>query len=163
MVKKKPNTKKPKTDQGTGDTGNDARLVKSVTDSTRLPKKRPPAIIVRVKDGTYSETLKKLKGSGQVKAFSEDITGLTKTKDGDLLIRMNSKTELSSEFMEAIGTAIGNRTAIKELAQYQKIVVQDLDELAETEEIVEAICCTINAKSEDVRMVSIREQSRGQK
>ncbi|KAL4082647.1 hypothetical protein QTP88_029708 [Uroleucon formosanum] len=163
VVKKKPITKKPRMEQGTGDTGNDARLVKSVTDGTRLPKKRPPAIIVRVKDGTYSETLKKLKGSGQVKAFSEDITGLTRTRDGDLLIRMNSKTESSSKLMEAIGTAVGDRTAIKELAQYQKIVVQDLDELAEPEEIVEAICCTTNAKPEDVRVVSIREQSRGQK
>jgi len=115
VVKKKPTTKKPRTDQGTGDTGNDVRLVKNVIDSTRLPKKRPPAIIVRVKDGTYSETLKKLKGSSQVKAFSEDVTGLTKARDGDLLIRMNSKTESSSQLMEAIGTAIGDRTAIKEL------------------------------------------------
>lgn len=76
---------------------------------------------------------------------------------------MSPKAESSFQLMEAIGTAKGDRTAIKELAQYQKIVVQDLDELAEPDEIVEAICGMTGAKSKDVRLISTREQSRGQK
>lgn len=67
--------------------------------SARPKRKRPPAIIVRIKDGTFSEALKKLKGNGQVKTFSDDIVGLTKTRNGDLLVRTNPNSESGPELI----------------------------------------------------------------
>jgi len=58
-----------------------------------------------------------------------------------LLLRLLGRRSL------AIGSAMGDRSAIRELGQYQKIVVQDLDELAETQEIVEAIKSRANVRT----------------
>jgi len=127
------------------------------------PRKKPPAIIVRLKDGGYSEALKKLKGSDQVKAASENIVGLTKTRNGDLLIRVKAASETSTQLMDAVGTAMGDRSAVMELVQYQKIVVQDLDEIAEDEEIVGAISSLANTSPKETRVVSTMLQARGQK
>jgi len=85
-------------------------------DIARALRKKPPAIIVRVNDGSYSEALKKLKLNEQVKAISDGIVGLTKTRDGDLLIRLNPRTE-SLQLVEAIGTAMGDRSVVKELVR----------------------------------------------
>lgn len=136
---------------------------KPAKERARQPRKRPPAIIVRVGDSTYTEVLKKLKGSSQVKAVSDGIVGLTKTRDGDLLVRTNISNESSSQLLEAIGTAMGDRTTVKELAQYQKVVVQDLDEQADPDEVIEAICRITEAKTEEVKMVLTRESTRGMK
>jgi len=129
----------------------------------RPPRPRPPAIIVRVKDGTYSDTLKKIKASEKMKAVANDIVGLTKTRDGDLLVRVNSKTETSKQLIEALGSAMGDKMAVKEMVNYTKVVIQDLDEQAEPQEIIDAICETTTAKQEDARVVSTREVTRGQK
>jgi len=96
-------------------------------EGAKPPRKKLPAIIVRLKDGGYSEALKKLKESDQVKAASENVVGLTKTRNGDLLIRVKATSESSSQLMDAVGTAMGDRSAVMELVQYQKIVVQDLE------------------------------------
>lgn len=135
---------------------------KKKKDIAKALRKKPPAIIVRVNDGSYSEVLKKLKLNEQVKEISDGIVGLTKTRDGDLLVRLYSKTE-SLQLVEAIGTAMGDRSVVKELVHYQRVVVQDLDEQAEPEEIKYAICRQIGVEIEKVKVVSIREMSRGQK
>lgn len=127
------------------------------------PRKKPPAIIVRLNDGGYSEALKKLKGSDQVKAASENILGLTKTRNGDLLIRVKAASETPTQLMDAVGTAMGDRSAVMELVQYQKIVVQDLDEIAENEEIIGAISSLANTTVKEIRVVSTMLQARGQK
>jgi len=127
------------------------------------PRKKPPAIIVRLNDGGYSEALKKLKGSDQVKAASENIVGLTKTRNGDLLIRVKAASETPTKLMDAVGTAMGDRSAVMELVQYQKIVVQDLDEIAENEEIIGAIRSLANTTAKEIRVVSTLLQARGQK
>jgi len=56
-----------------------------------------------------------------------------------------------------------DRTTVKELVQYQKVVIHDLDELAEPEEVIEAISRITKAKTEDVRVVLTRESTRGLK
>lgn len=48
-------------------------------------KNQPPTIIVQVNKGNYCMAFKKIKDREQVKVVAEDIVGLTKTSDGDLL------------------------------------------------------------------------------
>jgi len=69
-------------------------------------RSRSPAIIVRVKDGTYSDILKKIKACEKMKAVAKDIVRLTKTRNGDLLVRVNSKTEKSKQLIEALGSVM---------------------------------------------------------
>lgn len=146
-------------DDGTVDEGKTQSKKKDIARSSR---KKQPAIIVRVNDSSYSEALKKLKLNEQVKAISDGIVGLTKTRDVDLLVRLNPRTE-SLQLVEAIGTAMGDRSAVKELVQYQMVVVQDLDEQAEPEEIKDTICRQIGVEIEKVKLISIREMPKGQK
>ncbi|CAI6375752.1 unnamed protein product [Macrosiphum euphorbiae] len=143
--------------------GGDLGLPTRTNPSARTTRTRPPAILVRVKDVSYSEVLKMIKGSGEVQAVSDYIVGLSKTRDGDLLIRLKAKNQTSGKIVDAISTAMGDKAAAREMAHFQKVVVQDLDEQAEPSEIVEAICGATNAKSEEVRVISTRYLSRGQK
>lgn len=107
--------------------------------------------------------LRTIKGSGDVKAVSDDIVGLSKTRDGDLLVRLKSKNQTTGKIIEAIGTAMGDKAAVRELAHIQKIVVQDLDEQAVPSEIVGAIEGITGAKTEEIRVISTWDLSRGQK
>jgi len=163
VVRRKPPAQKDmmeqKEDDGTVDEG---RTQPKKKDIARASRKKPPAIIVRVNDGSYSEALKKLKSNEQVKAISDGIVGLTKARDGDLLVRLNPRIE-SLQLVEAIGTAMGDRSVVKKLVHYQRVVVQDLDEQAEPGEIKDAICRQIGVEIKKVKVVSIREMTRGQK
>jgi len=49
------------------------------------------------------------------------------------------------------------------MVNYTNVVVQDLDEQAEPQEVIDTICEAITAKQEDARVVSTREVNRGQK
>ncbi|KAL5234326.1 hypothetical protein ACI65C_001736 [Semiaphis heraclei] len=58
---------------------------------------------------------------------------------------------------------MGDKAAVRELAHIQKIVVQDLDEQAVPSEIVGAIEGITGAKTEEIRVISTWDLSRGQK
>lgn len=119
--------------------------------------------MVRVKDGAYAETLRKVKGSGAVKAVSEDIVGLSRTRDGDLLVRLNPKNTSAGPIAEAIGSVMGAEADVREMNHFTKIVIQDMDDQADSAEIVEAICDVTDARPEEVKIILTRELSRGQK
>lgn len=161
----KRNTPRNKTPRGnvTAVSNTAKRKPPKAAEGAKPPRNKLPAIIVRLKDGGYSEALKKLKGSDQVKAASDNIVGLTKTRNGDLLIRVKTASESSSQLMDAVGTAMGDRSVVMELVQYQKIVIQDLDEIAEAEEIIGAISCIDNTTAKEASVVSTMLQPRGQK
>jgi len=74
-----------------------------------------------------------------VKAASDGIVGLSKTKGGDLLVCVDPKTAASAPLIEVIGMAMGDNAFVREMVQFQKIVFQDLDELAKSEDETEAI------------------------
>jgi len=153
VVRRKPPAKKDRMEQKDDGTVDEGRTQPKKKDIAKASRKKPPAIKVRVNDGSYSEALKKLKLNEQVKAFSDDIVGLTKTTDGDLLVKLNPRTE-SLQLVETIGTAMGNRSVVKELVHYQRVVVQDLDEQAEPEEIKDAIFRQIGVEIEKVKVRS---------
>jgi len=58
---------------------------------------------------------------------------------------------------------MGDKAVTKELAHFQKIVVQDLDEQSEPPKIVEAIRGITNANLEEIRVTRTMDLSRGQK
>lgn len=77
MVKRKPPTNKTSKDNATAGPNTAKRKPRKAAEGAKPPRKKLPVIIARLKDGGYSEALKKLKGSDQVKAASENIVGLT--------------------------------------------------------------------------------------
>lgn len=67
---------------------------KKQTNQNHPPTRRqPPALLVLVKDGEYTNILKKVRNSDEVKVVADKITALTKTKSGDLLVRVNPGQE----------------------------------------------------------------------
>jgi len=125
-----PTTEVPKTSIGETEeaTPTWTEVVRRKRKPARVAKLNP-AILVRLDGNEYSEALRKIRASGEVKAASEKIVGITKTKSGDLLERVDRKKELSTLLVDALGKALGDRSLVTEMAQYQKVVVQDLDEL----------------------------------
>lgn len=118
---------------------------------------------MRFKKGGYTEALKKVRHSESVKKVSDRIMALTKTKDGDLLVRVNPGKESITPLANALGEVIGDSDSVKELVQYQKVVVQDLGELASAEEVLEAIAAVTEGNAEEARVISTIVIRRGQK
>jgi len=64
---------------------------------------------------------------------------------------------------EALGAAVGGNELVKELMQYQKVVVQDLDELVSKAEVLEAIASATGGTAGEVRVITTMAANRGQK
>jgi len=119
--------------------------------------------LVLVKDGDYTNILKKVRNSDEIKVVADKITALTKTKSGDLLVRVNPSQEGMAPLAEALGAAVGGNELVKELRQYQKVVVQDLDELSSEAEVLEAIATATEGTAGEARVVTTIAANRGQK
>ncbi|XP_025207246.1 uncharacterized protein LOC112603060 [Melanaphis sacchari] len=156
VVKRRPALPKIRAEQGPG-------RASEFSQKRFTTKKKPPAFLVRAKEGEYTEVLKRVKESELVKKIADSITALTKTKDGNLLVRFTPGEAGTAPMAKALGEAVGDRERVKEMAQFSKIVVQDLDELASPEEVVEAICSLADTNLEEVKVNSTMEQLRGQK
>lgn len=126
-------------------------------------KRKPPALLVRVEEGDYKNVLQKVRNSDEIKAVADKITALTKTKNGDLLVRVNPGQEGMAPLTEALGAAVGGNELVKELIQYQKVVIQDLDELASEAEVLEAIATVTEGAAGEAKVVTTIAANRGQK
>jgi len=126
-------------------------------------KRKPPALLVRVKEGDYKNVLQKVRNSDEIKVVADKITALTKTKSGDLLVRVNPGQEGMAPLAEALGAAVGGNELVKELVQYQKVVIQDLDELASEAEVLEAIATATDGTAGEAKVVTTIAANRGQK
>jgi len=82
---------------------------------------------------------------------------LTKTKQGDVLVQLkNGSTSIAS-----ITKAIGEPEKAKQLITYDRIVVQDLDELADETEVVDSIAKATGEDSDKIRIISNFRMLRG--
>jgi len=77
---------------------------------------------------------------------------LTKTEDGDVLVRVNHGKQPP---VNAFGEAIGDSDSVKNLVQY-------LDELASAEEVLESIAAVTKKNAQEARVVSIMAVRRRQ-
>jgi len=103
------------------------------------PRSRPPAILVNVGNDSYAGALKLIKESGKVRELAQDINSLSKTKKGDVLVKLRHGSSAAGSITEAIRTAMGDKGSAKELINYDKLLVKDLDELAEKDEVIAAV------------------------
>jgi len=74
-----------------------------------------------------------------VRELAQDINSLTKTKKGDVLVKLRHGSSAAGSITDAIRTAIGDKGSAKELIHYDKLLVKDLDELAEKDEVIAAV------------------------
>lgn len=108
------------------------------------------------------EALKRVRLSESVRN-DHSITTLTKTKEGDLLVRFNPGEAEIAPLAKAFEEAMGDLESVREIVQYTKIVVQDLDEIASAEEVLGAIATATDSGTEVARVVSTLDVNRGQK
>lgn len=64
-------------------------------------------ILVRVNGDRYSEMLKKIKANHEVNAASNKIVETTKTKNLDLLLRIDRKKEVSNLLIDTLSKSLG--------------------------------------------------------
>lgn len=105
----------------------------------------------------------KIKSCDSVKAVSDRIVELSKTKGGDLLVRVNLKSQNIAPLLEALNEAMGNEAVANHLVQYQKVVIQDLDEQSEEVEILEAISGITSVPPNAARVTTFMSMSKCQK
>lgn len=86
--------------------------------------------------------------------MAEDINSLSKTKNGGLLVQLKEGTQSSLRIAQAIGDSIGDPLRVKQIAQYDKICIQDLDELAEEADVIDAISKTFAIETTNLRITA---------
>lgn len=115
---------------------------------------RNPAILVSVGEDSYAGILKKIKLGDSVKEMAEYINSLSKTKNSNLLVQLKGGTQSSLRIAQAIGDSISDPLRVNEIAQYDKIVIQDLDELADEADVIDAISETFAIETTNLRITA---------
>jgi len=62
--------------------------------------------------------------------MAEEIKSVSRYRKGDLVIKLKNGTSPLNKNAEALGGAIGDPSKVRQMTSYDKLVVQDLDELA---------------------------------
>lgn len=69
----------------------------------------------------------------------------------------------STELVRAIGDAVGEQATVRRMENFSRVLVQDLDELAEEEEIRQAVATFSSGDSSKVRVIKMMDMGRGQR
>jgi len=119
----------------------------------RTVRNRPPAILVSVGQDSYAGALKKLKMSDSVRELAEDITTMSKTSRGDIVVKLKHGATSAARLTDAISEVVSDTRKVKEMTTYEKLLIQDLDELAEEIEVVESVGKLVQADTKEIRIV----------
>lgn len=125
------------------------------------PRRRAPAIIVRVGDAGYEDTLKRIRSGPEIEEANDNITAIRRTRVGDLLVELRNGTPNTDKLRESIKSAVGDTVSTVEIMQAKsRLTVRDLDELATGQEVQEAITSLLGENA--VTTVVMTKQPRGQ-
>lgn len=123
---------------------------------------RQDAIILTGKGCTYADLLKSVRGDPSLQHLSGDVEAVRKTANGDLLLRLSkARAHSTKEVEDAVGKALGNRAAVKSLADTAEVAIRDLDELATTEEVQKAVESVLDQPGVSVSVRSLRKTVHG--
>jgi hypothetical protein len=114
---------------------------------TRLKRPRADALVIGLdkdKPEMYAEVLKKIKNDQSLKEMGDNVMGVRKTRNGDLLIELKADPKVSStKYRETIGKAIVDvgipLTNVKALSQVTLLECRNLDDVTSEEELRDAI------------------------
>lgn len=123
-------------------------------------KNRPDVVIVKAGNMPYSEMLKKIKTSDEMKTAGSSINAVTKTKDGLLRMVLNRGTDDIDHLTSAITNSIGSDASCTRLSDTSVIEIRDADEEATDEEIVQAIQTHAKLKG-SIKIIKKRKIDRG--
>lgn len=102
-----------------------------------------------------------LKEDETIRGMAEEINSVFRSRKGDLVIKLKNGTSSLNKIAEAMGESIGNPSKIRQMTSYDKLVVQDLDELAEECEVTEVERKVVKAQPESLRITSNFSVARG--
>lgn len=105
-------------------------------------KTKTETIYIKQKEGeqkSYAETLRKLRGSIDVKAIGAGIYNVKKTEKG-IEIRVSEKSKGATEaLIQEINNIVGEERAERRPEKEKAIIIKDLDETMDKEEIETAV------------------------
>lgn len=115
---------------------------------------RQDAIVLTGKGCTYADLLKSVRSDPTLQHLSGDVQAIRKTASGDLLLRLSkARVHSTKEVEDAVGKALGDRAAVKSLADTAEVVIKDLDELATIEEVQKAVESALEQPGVSVRAI----------
>lgn len=125
-------------------------------------RKKNDGLIVQMKDKTYAELLKTVKQNINPVEMGVDIVDITKTRKGDLLLKIGNGPAKAGELQKMMKQKLpGVNTSL--LQNNKTIHIKGMDETATEEEIRLAICGTMAIKEDSFKLSSLRPAYGGKK
>jgi hypothetical protein len=125
---------------------------------TQNRRVRQDAIVLTGKGCTYADLLKSVRGDPALQHLSGDVQAVRKTAKGDLLLRLNkTRAHSTKELEDAVGKAIGDRAAVRSLADSEDVVIRDLDELVTKDEVQAAVDSALEGNGATIKSLRMTQ------
>lgn len=118
-------------------------------------RSKPEAVLVKMEGKSYTDVLQTVKMSINPVEVGVEVTGLKKTKKGDLLVMVKKGSEKADTLRKTISEKVPDAKATL-LSRKKVFHLKNLDELATEEEIREAVAKELSISSETVEVRALR-------
>lgn len=133
---------------------------RGVSAGSGRPKRKGGAVLIVPKDGkTFADVVRTLRTadtSGRI-----DVTGITKTKDGAVLLRTKDE-QTGQRLSDCLRETLGEQGVIRDMTRNVTLEVLDMDCFTETDEVRDALNFALGINA-DRKVTVIGPNNRGQK
>lgn len=152
---RRPQPQKTKTSPPVGPRDLKAGAQRRLEDSKKLPRSRPPAIMVSRGAEEFPELLRTVRSSVNPTLRGDSIAKMRRTQQGNLLIEINGGAEAAETVRQEISHSLGPDARVRRMGDESTVEVLDLDELTTKEEVLAAIAQVTEGCA--ARLVSLRQ------
>lgn len=134
-------------------TSKESRVLETTRKETRKPKQ--DALLIQMKNRSYADLLKTVKTAINPSQIGVEVKDLKKTRNGGLILRIQNGADkaevLKKEIVEKVPGAV---TSV--LVNKKVLHLKGMDEIADADEIKEAVCKAISVTNESFEVRALR-------
>ena len=103
----------------------------------KTPARLPEAIAVKTRgDSSYADILRKLKTEIDPESFGVKVSGIRRTRSGELLVEIKRGTGKAMDLKKAVAETLGKEATVRTMARRIVLAIRDLDEATSEAEVV---------------------------
>lgn len=133
----------------------DVKPKEAAKTTTRKPRTRPLAVIVKRDDEQFPDLLKTARSKVDTGIIGNAISKMRQTKTGSLLIQINGGAEVAKVVKDEVARSLGPDEAIRMTDDSTAVEIRDMDEMTTKEEVLEAVLAL--GDFQGAKVVSLRK------
>ena len=130
----------------------------------KAPGPRANAVLIKPAQGkTYADLLRDIKAKVNPEQHQATIRSIRETRDGDILLEMDRKSDNCPSFTDAIKVAVGEQGSVKSLSPTHTIEIWNIDSSTDDADIRDALVRDLDDTADIKRIGLSKNAFRGQR